>query len=154
MKRLCHWNTQPTARMGKKGILLEQATPFSLLGMQQFSAGLVLPPRDTLLLQLLSCLSFIYATTCQASPHLSTLLAGCSPHLPAPRQPRPVQSPPAPHSSTCASSRTALSMAQGPLGCPSAVTGPQPSLQSGLAGHHTNQQGLLKAFCSQQTHLV
>lgn len=52
------------------------------------------------------------------------------------------------------SSRTALSMAQGPLGCPSAVTGRQPSLQSGLAGHHTNQQGLLKAFCLQQTHLV
>lgn len=41
-------------------------------------------------------------------------------------------------------------MVQGPLGCPSAITGPHPSLQSGLAGHHTNQQGLLKAFCSQQ----
>lgn len=44
----------------KKGSCLssdpEPASPFSLLGMQQFSAGLVLPPRDRSLLQLLSCL--------------------------------------------------------------------------------------------------
>lgn len=61
------------------------------MGMQQFSAGSVLPPRDRSLLPLLSCLHFIYATTSQASPCLSTVLVGCSPHLPAPQGPSPAQ---------------------------------------------------------------
>lgn len=145
----------------KKGSCLssdpEPASPFSLLGMQQFSAGSVLPPRDRSLLQLLNCLSFIYATTLQASPPPQHALGRVQPPSSCPTMASPSTETPGPvQQRLCQqpSSRTALSMAQGPLGCSSAVTGPQPSLQSGLAGHHTNQQGLLKAFCSQQTHLV
>lgn len=61
--------------------------------MQQFSARSVLPPRHRSLLPQLSCLPFIYAITSQASPCLSTLLAGCSPHLPTLRGPSPPQGP-------------------------------------------------------------
>lgn len=113
----------------------EPATPFSLLGMQQFSAGLVLPPSDRSLLQLLSCLPFIYATTCQASPQPQHALGRVEPPPPHPTMASPVQRPTALHSSACASgpaAEPALRMAQGPFG-PSAITGPHPSLQSGLA---------------------
>lgn len=89
----------------KKGSCLssdpEPASPFSLLGMQ-FSAGSVLPPRDRSLLPLLSCLPFIHATTSEAFPSISKLLEGCSPHLPTPRWPHPVQRPTAPHSPAAA----------------------------------------------------
>lgn len=77
------------------------------MGMQQFSAGSVLPSRDRSLLPLLSCLLFSYATS-RASARLSTLLAGCSPHLPAPQGPSPAQRATAPQHHVCQwpSSRT------------------------------------------------
>lgn len=109
--------------------------------MQQFSAGSGAPSKGQV----------TPATLKLPSLHLCHHLTGFPPpqHTLGRVQPPPscpvmaspsteTHGPAQPHSSTCASSpaaEPALRMPEGLLGCPSAMRGPHPSLQSGLAGH-------------------